>query len=330
LNFDPLTYVRQAAQTPTQKHDGGTPAWPPPLDLVTLAGQEPRKPAFIIDDWLPAGYATMLAGHGGAGKSSIALYLMVCIALGLDWFGKPTARRRILYLSCEDRADVLHWRLSRICRHLGVDLADLDGWLDIVDLVGCDTILWRHDPTGWAPTTPAFDALRHQFRNTGTELVVVDGVSDTFGGNENDRGQVKAYINSLLSLSDPERGAVLLLGHVNKPTASASNATEGYSGSTQWHNAVRARWYLYPETSQDDEDDAPRKSGDLRLQLQKSNLGRTDQEIGFRWCDEARLFVAKREESGALGAMREKGERQSIVDALAHCEANGIEVPAAT
>ena len=61
--------------------------WPPPLNLVTLAQQEPEPPQFIIDDWLPVGYATLLAGHGGVGKSGIALYLAACIAMGGHFSG---------------------------------------------------------------------------------------------------------------------------------------------------------------------------------------------------------------------------------------------------
>src|SRR5690606_21911636 len=104
----------------------------------------PQPPRMVIDDWLPCGYATMLAGHGGAGKSSIGLHLAVCIALGRPWFGLQCAGRKVLYLSCEDRADVLHWRLARIAAYEGIEFSrqreNLDR-LHIVDLVGHDAIL---------------------------------------------------------------------------------------------------------------------------------------------------------------------------------------------
>jgi RecA-family ATPase len=99
----------------------------------------------LVPDRLPAGYATLLAGHGSVGKSGIALYLAVCMAAGRPFFGLGVAQRQVLYLSCEDREAVLHWRLTRICRHLGVDLATLAGSLDILDLVGTDSMLWERD-----------------------------------------------------------------------------------------------------------------------------------------------------------------------------------------
>jgi len=117
--------------------------WPAPLDLLALAKREPEPPRAIIGDWLFEGYATLFAGHGGVGKSTIALCLAVCIATGRSFFGLQPQRRRVLYLSCEDRVGVLHWRLARICKYLGIDMASLRGSLDILDLVGHPTILWQ-------------------------------------------------------------------------------------------------------------------------------------------------------------------------------------------
>lgn len=301
--------------------------WPQPLDLERLAEHEPQPPKFIVEDWMPCGYATLMAGHGGVGKSGIALYLAVCIASGRPFFGIKVQRRRVVYLSCEDREGVLHWRLTRICSHVGVDLAQLRGSLEVLDLVGKPTILWEKDQTGNA-LTAAYGALgRLMDKQT---VLVIDGVSDTFGGNENARSEVKAFVNAMLAVIDPDDGAVLLVAHVNKPAAMATTTTEGYSGSTQWHNAVRARWYLFPEISEDEERREP--TGDLILELQKSNLGRAHQSMRFHWDPEANLFVG-REIIGATAAdraMQERVEREAVLKALIGCAASSITVPSAT
>lgn len=305
--------------------------WPPPLDLAALAAQSPTAPNFIIKDWMPCGYATLFAGHGGAGKSYIALALAVHIAAGIPWCGMPVQRRRVLYLSCEDRLSVLHWRLKHICDHLEIDMATLDGCLDVRDLVGHDTIAWQPDASGFA--TPAYDELAAQFRQSGAHVLVVDGVTDAFGGDENARWAVKSFVNSLLALIDPDEGALLLMAHVNKLTANAPAASEGYSGSTAWHNAVRARWYLHHETDQD-EDRKAIKTGALLLELQKSNLGQADKTITFRWDDQARLFVGEVLEGGALNAAlpanRDRDERESILAAIGAVIERADYVPAAT
>jgi hypothetical protein len=307
--------------------------WPRPLDLATLATEVPQRPAFVVRDWLPAGYATLLAGHGGVGKSVIALLLAVCIALGLAFFGIATERRRVLYISCEDRESLLHWRLVHICAYLGLDMSELAGKLSIFDMVGRDAVLWARDPRTGFTVTPAFATLARCVDLLRTQVLIVDGVSDAFGGNENARVEVKAFVNALLGLI-PLDGALLLLGHVSKPVAGNGNTTEGYSGSTQWHNACRARWYLYPETEKDDGGSRAQRTGKLALELQKSNLGRTDQAMTFEWDDEARLFIA----SGVTGTSaidrkyRDETERLGILAALRGCAdaTPPIVVPAAT
>lgn len=316
-------------------HEGEEPApWPAPLDLESLAAREPERPKFILHDWMPCGYATLLAGHGGVGKSGIALHLAVCIAAGVPFFGQELERRRVLYLSCEDREGVLHWRLRRICSHLGLDLATLRGWLDVLDLVGLDTVLWERDPRTGYTVTPSFGRLGDRVKEQQTELLVVDGISDTFAGNENVRTEVKRYVNALVSLIDPERGAVLLVGHIAKLSAATASTSEGYSGSTAWHNSVRARWYLYPETVQAEDGGRPERTGELLLELQKSNLGRTDQEMSFAWDDAAHLFLGRRIEApGALErGIRDRVEREGIEAAFRACAAATppISVPAAT
>jgi len=312
------------AQKKVNGQDGGdvaTLAWPQPLDLESLAERDPEPPRFILADMLPVGYATLLAGHGGVGKSTIALYLAVCIAAGIPFFGVEAERRRVLYLSAEDRVNVLHWRLRRICAHLELDLAPLRGWLDVLDLVGHPAVLWQRDPRTGAALTPAYGALDARMREQRTELLVVDGVADAFGGNENVRCEVKTFVNALLALISADSGAVLLVGHVNRPSASAGATGDGYSGSTQWHNAVRARWYLYPETRTGEDGERPERTGDLILELQKSNHGPVDARMRFAWDEDAHLFLGR----GVLGASpadrahRDRVEQHAILAALDGC-----------
>jgi RecA-family ATPase len=334
----PLTAVenadQRAARVEAARSAAPAAAWPAPLDLERLDEHEPNPPAFIIDDWLPAGYATLLAGHGGVGKSGIALHLAACIAAGLPFCGLSIQRRRVMYLSCEDRENVLEWRLKRILERLGIKASSLRGWLDIVDLVGHDCILWeRNSFTGDTATSPRYE-LHRRIREHDTQVLFVDGVSDTFAGNENARTEVKRYVNALIALVPAQSGAVVLVGHVSKPDAqgvrNGARTTEGYSGSTAWNNSVRARWYLRHETAQSDDGESER-TGDLILELQKSNLGRVDQSIRFTWDAEQRMFVG-REIVPATAfdyAHRDRLEQRDILRAVEACNRKGIEVPGA-
>src|SRR5687768_1547082 len=80
----------------------------PTLDLAGLAAREPEPPRHIIADWMPENEVVLFHGHGGTGKSATALHLAVCIALKRPWCGMEARRRRVLFLSAEDGAAVLH------------------------------------------------------------------------------------------------------------------------------------------------------------------------------------------------------------------------------
>lgn len=317
---NPLDIVRRAngADGPIA---GGH--WPAAIDLAKLSRTEPPPPEFLIEDWLPVGYATLLAGHGGVGKSAIALHLAVCMAAGVPFFGLPVKRQRVGYLSCEDREDTLHWRLARICAYVGADLAELAGWLVVKDLVGHDTLLWTPGYMVDRQLTIAALELRQMVEMHSLTTVFIDGLSDVFAGSENDRAQAKDCVNLLLSIVQTP----VLVGHVNKMSASGQTTGEGYSGSTGWHNAVRARWYLYPETD-DDEDGGRENTGTLALELQKSNLGKTQQSMRFKWDDEAHLFVGEQVMTQHARASRDADERDGIMAALRAVTESGDYCPA--
>jgi hypothetical protein len=295
-------------------------AWPAPIDLVALARTPPQPPPMIIQDWLPAGYATLIAGHGGIGKSGIALHLAACIATGKLFYGLAVAQHKVLYLSCEDRQDVLHWRLARICEYHDIDMEALAGRLDLLDLVGHETLLW-HKPDS---TQPRAYALLQQ-AIVGHDVIFLDGIADVYGGNENARAEVKAFCNSMVALIPPH-GAVILIGHVNRQTA-AGNGGEPYAGTTGWHNSVRGRWSLMPEKG-----DEGAQSGDLILQLQKSNLGASGHKIRLAWDPDAHMYVGElvRATTRMGRETADLAEQTGITDALTEVISAGDYCPAAT
>jgi len=252
--------------TPTSSEVADTDA-PHLLDLAALAERKPEPPRFIVPGWLPAGEVTLLAAHGGTGKSALALRMAVCLVLGRDFYGLPVERRGVDFVSYEDAEPVLHWRLSRVCDVLGVRLADVVPGLRIFDGTQCLSGWFSRGEYGETGPTSAFHNIAERIGGPG-RVVIVDGASDTFAANENDRSQVKAFVRMLRRLI-AEDGALLLLAHVDKLGAKAGADALGFSGSTGWHNGVRCRWFAYAEA-----DEGGGETGNVVVEVRKSNLGR--------------------------------------------------------
>jgi RecA-family ATPase len=320
---DILVAAEQAVQTGIEldklspQHDSaGTEALPVELDLKSLAKTQPEPPPFIVKDWLPQGEVTLFAGHGGSGKSLVALILAVCIAIGRPFFGLATERRKALFLSLEDSSRVLHWRLARICEWIGISMADLAGHLVVLDGTGTDAALMTETRDD-AMLTPMYEWLRQRMQ--GSEVLILDGVSDSFDANENQRAAVRRFMRAIRQLIPPT-GAALTLAHVDKASAKAGDTSQGYSGSTAWSNSARARWYLRKE-----EDDG------LLLEVQKSNHAATGQSLRLNWNPEAHVFVGQL----AMPATKlerdlaECDERETVLELVRKAYDSGNPVPAA-
>ena len=237
---------------------------------------EQEAPTFVWDGLLPVGHVTLWGAHGGTGKSLMALMLAVSVALGLPLFNVPTKQGRVVFFSGEDDGPLLRHRLGFICDRLGINPADLDGKLYLVDATSHNPVLYRQPSRGDGGTTPTYDALRAYVREVKPVLVILDNASDVFGGNEIDRTAVRAFMRHTALLGRDVGAATLLLAHVDKGTSRGdrSKNTEGYSGSTAWSNSARSRLFM-----------ARADDGSITLEHQKANLGKLRNPIRLYWPD---------------------------------------------
>jgi RecA-family ATPase len=229
-------------------------------------------PGSVVDRIVPVGEVTLLSGHGGSGKSYVALLIAILVVLGRSFGGLKTQSCGVLFVSAEDGKAVVQNRIHKICCVLGVKMSDLNGRLHILDTSDIDTTLFIDKPT---PLLGKFSTLV-QHLNVG--MVIIDNASDTYCGDEIRRVQVRAFVRALRSkLARPTNCSVVLLAHVNKMTATRGRqaGSEDYSGSTAWHNSCRSRLAL----SSDSNDT-------LELQHQKANYGRRANTIRLTWINE--------------------------------------------
>lgn len=279
------------------------------VNLKSANDEAPLR--WVLDQWMPCGEVTLMAAHGGAGKSYVGLVLGVHVVMGWQFGGVAVDPGRVLFVSCEDPAGEMRRRLRRIVEHYTLNLNEVAERLDVLDLSDTDPTL--HGASG---PTRLLSQMGETVKSRDYRLIIIDNASDAYAGNEIERAAVKTFIRGLRQqMSTPDR-AVLLLAHVNKQSAGSNRqkgATEDYSGSTAWHNSVRSRWSLESAGA-----DA------MTLQHQKSNRGALQHPIRIEWQVGVPVVVLPRAVTGDAAEIIEYENREAQLQAELRKQANAL------
>ncbi len=264
-NYGAPTPDADGGSSSLRQHGAGKDDEPPePLELIRPVDQQDRAiPArrWIVPNWIPYGEVTGLYGHGGLGKTLLVQQLQTACAIGKPWIGQATEPVRSLAMYCEDDQDELSRRQRAFNDHYGCDFRDLG---DAIWLArkGKDNLLIVFTSRGQGELTVLHKQFVEAALDLKVELAIVDGATDTFGGNEIIRPQVQQYVAHCLgSIALAIRGAVVVCAH---PSRAGITSGEGDGGSTGWHNAFRSRGYL----------NTRRKLTACRMSTVVSSLGR--------------------------------------------------------
>ena len=193
------------------------------LSLPQSSLRPAPKRAWFVDPYIPHREVTLLAGDGGIGKSLIGLQLCGAAASGREWMGIATRSCASLFVSCEDDSDELHFRIERMQAH--EPTAKLDR-LYIIDRAGkrCNTMAHPGRDGALRPT-PFFHSIERCVQHLGAGLLVLDAAADLYGGEENNRSQVRAFIQLLRGIALRNECAVVLLSH---PSVEAMKTGRGF------------------------------------------------------------------------------------------------------
>lgn len=279
----------------------------------------PSAPEFLTDQLMPAGEVTLLAAHGGTGKSYLMLMWAVHAALGRPFLGKEIVHAPAIFYSGEDRADVVRFRVAKICRALGFDPGEVAASLTVLDATDAPVLFVEQgDHKGRSVTPVVYERFKNLILDKYARHVFVDNASDVFDGDEIRRAVVRKFLREMRRLGEATRAGVMLAAHVDKLTAKGVGGGQGYSGSTAWNNSVRSRLFMTDE------------SGELVLRHEKSNHCRLSDPIYLRWGDNGILEARASGEIESARKLMDHAQRASLVEIIGKlCEA-GIDVPTAT
>jgi len=248
----------------------------PNLISMSKTDDMPPKREWIVQDWLPSGYVSALYGDGGVGKSLLVQQLITALAAGKPWLGINLNPIKVYALFCEDDRLELTRRQHAINHFYRVKGYSLEEKIRMMTRVGEDNRLMDFNSKDSGKLTSFFHDLLEDIKAFQPKLVVLDTAADLFDGNENNRTQVRNFIqNCCARIAREIDGAVLLCMH---PSDVGIQRKTGTGGSTAWNNTVRSRWYLT----------RPEKAGvspdDRILSRKKSNYSQSnDEKIVMRW-----------------------------------------------
>ena len=245
---------------------------------------------WVCYGWLPQ-RLILFTGHGGAGKSRIALQLAAAVASkqANHWIPPPDKNtpplsltvaaqgEPVLLASWEDEEDEVHRRLANMAKTLPWAASDqIEDRLNFADLSGGGALWDRRKNNGVGLTTVG-EALRAAAEEIKARLLIIDPRAAAYAGDENHRAQVRAFISHWDRWARDQNCAVLLLDHLPKSSTMdkfLEKSGASYAGSTDWHNAARCVLTL-------DEKQV--------LRCEKSNYGATPppvrltSEDGYAW-----------------------------------------------
>ncbi len=226
---------------------------------VLLTAETPVEPlTYVLNPIAFKKKTTILYGDGGLGKSSLALFLGMCVSADQSLVGFRALKGRVLYLDYEDDADVHARRLQAILR----------GHPELAGVA-------IHYQRCTEPLSRLTYGLVRQIQSAGITFVILDSIMAATGGDSSAEAATKLFA-ALRQLDT----TTLALGHVPKTVAEGQDHQTVY-GSVFHQNFARSVFELQ-KRQEVGEDGAV-----LALIHRKSNLSRLHHPIGLRMSQNA-------------------------------------------
>lgn len=291
--------------------------------LQTIASVQPREAEYLAEPYLPRGMITILAGHAGQGKTTLALWLASHVSNGdLMPGGKPG---NVYYFTTEnDESIVLRPRLEAMGARL--------------DRV----MVMRSDARQLTLTDPRLFEM-HKIFDGKPDLIVFDPVQSYVGKklDMNRTDDVRFMMDNLNKLLHATNAAVVLICHTKKaPMGFNGRPCELINGSSDFVNAARSVCFLGRD---------PARPDVCVVAQEKNSLGMPGASLAFtigedgavHWSDEeceltaAQILTysnekrqhAARPSERAQAALRDllaKNEKMRSTDILEACAKQGI------
>lgn len=193
---------------------------PRPVAIMDCFTNTPPIPDLVLPGLRVASVGSIVS-PGGTGKSMLALQFALFVSAGIDHLGilteisraadfanadQPARTGKVVYLSAEDGADVLHERLFALGAHLSPQQREaVASNLQLLDM-----------------TAQGGDLFESEFRRaveeemTDARLLIIDTLRTFHSQDESDNGQMSLLITWLRRMAVVKQCAIIFLHHTSK------------------------------------------------------------------------------------------------------------------
>lgn len=219
---------------------------------------DPPEIPMLVENMIPRGIVSLFFSMGGAGKSTILLYLCARIAVSqekeVSFFGQNITGGPAVIVTAEDPDLVINKRFIGVVSGLATELdmpveavrEIVDKNLMIVSTFGHAVQLFRMTVDGSLKITDYYTSLVDCLKAIKDLNIVIIDTKTRFSPGEG-AGNVTASqeITYYEAIAQQTNAHVMLLHHTNKVSRNGSTTgAQAYRDATALFDSVRAAWYL--------------------------------------------------------------------------------------
>ena len=170
-----------------------------------IGGLHNRKTMWTVERLLPREGLAILYGRYGSQKSFIALHLAYCVALGVPFFGLPTAKGRVLYIAAESPED--YW-------------VRCQGWIAANGPADtADKFIFMPQPLNFLDEEQVRKFVEHDLQKMrfSPRLIIIDPLADcASGGDENGSRDMGKVVSGIQAVARDLSALALVVHHEGK------------------------------------------------------------------------------------------------------------------
>ena len=183
------------------------------LNIASIAPFDPEgipRKIWLHGNSILAGKISILAGHGGRGKSLLALHRIVAVASGTPITGAPIRKTKVWLISLEDDFNDLRERLTGIS--IGHNIEQTD-YAENLMVTGFENWFTNIDGKSFGEIVQLITVT---IKTNGIGLLVIDPLAHFLNIDENDNREMSEFMKYIQAIARETVCAILLIHHSRK------------------------------------------------------------------------------------------------------------------